>query len=97
MAKAKFIKELKSGGTPKDKKKVGTIEQLVKSKKPIIISEMKDAKILIGKIIYDLQINKIEEKRAKTICYALTVAIQIYRESEFEHRLIELERKAGIQ
>ena len=47
-------------------------------------------------IIYDLQINNIEEKRAKTLCYALTVAIQIYRESEFEQRLRELESKLSI-
>ena len=95
MAKAKFIKELQDGSTPKEK--IGTIKQLVKSKNPIIIEEIKDARILISKIIYDLQINKIEEKRAKTLCYALTVALQIYRESEFEQRLIELERKAGIK
>jgi len=94
MAKVKFIKELQDGSTPKEK--IGTIKQLVKSKNPIIIEKVKDAQILISKIIYDLQINRIEEKRAKTICYALTVAIQIYKESEFEQRLIELERKAGI-
>ena len=95
MAKAKFLKELKDGSTPKEK--VGNIKQLVKSKNPIIIEELKDAQILISKIIYDLQINRIEEKRAKTLCYALTVAIQIYRESEFEQRLTELERKASME
>jgi len=89
MAKAKFIKELKEGGTPLSK--VGTVERLVKGKKPIILLTLKDAQILISKIIYDLQINNIEEKRAKTLCYALTVAIQIYKECDFEIRLKKLE------
>jgi len=94
MPKTKFIQELKDGSTPK--KKIGTLEKLVKSRKPIIISELKDAKILISKIIYDLQINKIQEARAKTLCYALTVAIQIYQAVDFEQRLKGLEDKLNI-
>lgn len=94
MAKPKFIKELEEGSPPKNN--TGTIKKLVKGKTPIIIEDLKDAQILISKIIYDLQVNKIEEARAKTLCYALTVAIQIYRESEFEQRLRELESKLSI-
>jgi len=51
---------------------------------------------LISKIIYDLQINKIQETRAKTLCYALTVAIQIYQATDFHQRIKELEDKLNI-
>ena len=92
MTKVKFIKEIGKGSALKKVKGVGTIERAIKAKKPIIINTLNDAKILIGKIIYDLQINKIEENRAKTICYALTVCIQIYNACDYEKRLCELEK-----
>lgn len=69
MSKIKFIKAIKTGSTLKKVKGVGTLERAIKGKKPIIINTLNDAKILIGKIIYDLQVNKIEESRAKTLCY----------------------------
>ena len=92
MSKTRFIKEIKDGSALKKVKGVGTLERAIKAKKPIIINTLNDAKILIGKIIYDLQINKIEENRAKTLCYALTVCIQIYNAVDYEKRLCELEK-----
>ena len=74
MPKPKFIQELKV--TPPTKDIKGAVAELVKRKSPIVITDLNDAKVLISRVIYNLQADKkIDIVKAKAILYATGVYI----------------------
>ena len=98
--KSKIIEELKnkdlnSGVGSAEEIRKSTIE-IVKHKNPLIVTNLKDAKILCSRVIYLLQQDKIETVKAKAIMYALTVYITCYRECDFELKLDKILKLLGI-
>jgi hypothetical protein len=62
---------------------------------PIKINNLKDARRLLSRLIYQLQTGEVESKLAKDICYLLISYVNIFKAFEFEERLAELETKMG--
>jgi hypothetical protein len=57
--------------------------------KPIKVTNLKTAKRLLSKLIYDLQINQIDSKLAKDLTYLVSVFVNIYKESDLETKINE--------
>jgi hypothetical protein len=62
--------------------------------KPIRIRKVKDAKRLLSKLIYEMQIGKIQSQQAKDLTYLLISFVNITTATEFELRLNLLEEQA---
>ena len=89
------IKDLKS--TPPDvAKKTRATEELIKRKTPLVITSLQGAKMLISRVILNLQQDAIPILKAKALMYAISVYISCYKEVDFENRLAELEKKLSI-
>ena len=54
---------------------------------------MKTAKRLISKLIYDLQIGKVDSKLAKDLTYLVSIYVNIHKEFELEQRINGLEER----
>ena len=91
--KPKFITDLEKGKAD-DRKKT---TELVKKKNHIIIVNLQDARILLSKVIYQLQAETIKDAKARSILYACSIYVSCYKESEFEKRLEELEEALQIK
>jgi hypothetical protein len=63
--------------------------------KPIKIKNIRDAKRLLSRLIYHLQIGTVENQTAKDLCYLTICYINVIKELEFEARLKNLEEKAN--
>jgi hypothetical protein len=63
--------------------------------KPIKVNNPKQAKKLLSRLIYMLQIDKVESKKAKDLTYLLSVFISIVKETELEQRIADLENRMG--
>ena len=61
--------------------------------KPIKVNNVKQAKKLLSRLIYQLQTEEIKSQKAKDITYLLSVFLTVIRDTELEERLTELERK----
>lgn len=61
--------------------------------RPVKVNNVKQAKKLLSKLIYGLQTGEIEGRKAKDLTYLLSVFITIVKETEFDERLKELEKK----
>ena len=61
MSKVKFIQELKA--SPSNGAREEIIKK-VKDKKPLIVTNLKDAKILISRVIYHLQTGDVDVNKA---------------------------------
>jgi len=63
---------------------------------PIKVTNLKNAKRLLSKLIYELQAGTIEGQRAKDLCYLLISYVNVFKSYEIENRLTELEKKARV-
>lgn len=90
-------KELNEGVRIDEKKLRRATTELIKRKTSLVIINLSDAKILISRIILQLQQETIETVKAKSLLYAVSVYISCYRECDFENRLTELEKKLSIE
>ena len=61
--------------------------------KPQKVNNIKQAKKLLSKLIYALQTNEIDGRKAKDLCYLLSVFIGIVKDCELENRLDKLEQQ----
>ena len=64
----------------------------VKAKPAIKITNLKSAKRLLGRLIYDLQRGTVSSQLAKDLTYLLNVYVNIFKVYENELRLLELEQ-----
>ena len=62
----------------------------------IKVNNVKQAKRLLSKLIYGLQTGEIDSRKAKDITYLLSVMITVIKETEFDERLKELEKRLVI-
>jgi len=60
---------------------------------PIKVNNLKSAKRLLSRLIYELQAGTIESQIAKDLTYLLTSYVNVFKQHEFEQRLEELEKK----
>ena len=63
---------------------------------PIKVTNLKNAKRLLSKLIYELQTGKIDNQTAKDLTYLLVSFVNVFKQYEMEGRISELERKAGL-
>ena len=61
--------------------------------KPIRVNNLKSAKRLLSKLIYDLQIGNIDSKLAKDLTYLVSVYVNIFKEYDLEKKLDQLEKQ----
>ena len=74
-------------------------EDIVKKvicKKPLIVTNLQDAKILISRIVYQLQTGDVDISLAKAILYGTSCYIQCVKEADIEDRIKQLEDKIGV-
>jgi len=95
MSKPKHIKELESKPLETDIKIRKEVTALIKKRTPFIVLDLKNAKLLISRIILQLQLDEIEIVKAKAILHAINIYIQAYREADFESRISELEGRVN--
>jgi len=69
------------------------IKSLSDTPAPIKVNNVKTAKRLLSRLIYQLQAGDIHGQKAKDLCYLLSVYIQIFTQSELEDRINALEAK----
>lgn len=74
--------------------------QPVKTKKvkgsytlPIKVTNLKNAKRLLSRLIYDLQAGMIENQTAKDLTYLLVSYVNVFKQYEIEQRIDEIEKK----
>lgn len=72
------------------------IKKISDSYTPIKVTNLKNAKRLLSRLIYDLQAGKIEGQQAKDLCYLLISFVNVFKSYEIENRLNEIERKVSI-
>lgn len=63
---------------------------------PIKVTNLKSAKRLLSKLIYELQFKRIDSQAAKDLTYLLVSFVNIFKNYELEKRLEELESKINI-
>jgi hypothetical protein len=63
----------------------------------IRIKTLKDARRLLGKLIYEFQKGNIHNQDAKDLTYMLISYVAILKDSELEERLIALEEKTDMK
>ncbi|NLT52747.1 MAG: hypothetical protein GXX85_17725 [Ignavibacteria bacterium] len=73
-------------------KEMFEIKSLSDTPAPIKVNNVKTAKRLLSRLIYDLQDNSINGQKAKDLCYLLSVFIQVFNQSELEERINKLEK-----
>jgi hypothetical protein len=61
--------------------------------KAIKINKVRDARRLLSKLIYEFQTGEVTSEKAKTLSYLLNIYIQIFKVSEFETKIEEIEKK----
>ena len=95
--KPKLIQDIKSNNlklsTP-DKKE---LERVIKNKVPVVVLNLQDIKLLISRVMLQLQKETIDIVNAKAILYATTCYVNAYKESDFEFRLREIENRLGVK
>ncbi len=64
-----------------------------KIEKPVKVTKISDAKRLLSKLIYKLQIGEIEGQSAKDMTYLLISYVNMIKDIEFEERLKQLEER----
>lgn len=73
--------------------------QLVKPKKdnkgytPLKVTNLKNAKRLLSKLIYELQAGTIDNQTAKDLTYLLVSFVNVFKQYEMEKRISELETR----
>jgi len=72
-------------------------QRVNKNKAPVIVLNLQDIKLLISRVMLQLQKETIDIVKAKAILYATTCYVNAYKESDFEVRLMELENKFGVK
>lgn len=60
-------------------------------KNPIRISNVRDAKRLLARLIREFQKGRIEDRWAKTLTYIVTSYVSVAKDTEIEERLQRLE------
>lgn len=63
------------------------------SQKPIKVTNVKQARRLLSKLIYGLQTGEVTGDNARTLTYLLISFVNIFKQYEFERRLNSLEQK----
>ncbi len=61
--------------------------------KPIRISNLRDARRLLGRLIYEFQKGTIVNQDAKDLCYLVISFCQVLKDCEFEERITNLENQ----
>lgn len=77
------------------KKSLQTIKdkRLKGSYTPIKVNNLKSARRLLSRLIYQLQTGEVENQTAKDLTYLLISYVNVFKTYEFEQRLIKLEEK----
>jgi hypothetical protein len=76
--------------------------QIVEPKKlkegytPVKVTNLKNAKRLLSKLIYELQAGKISNQDAKDLTYLLVSFVNVFKQYETEQRISELERRFAL-
>ncbi|HMN16294.1 MAG TPA: hypothetical protein PKD03_01645 [Ignavibacteriaceae bacterium] len=60
---------------------------------PVKVTNLKAAKRLLAKLIYDLQTDKIDNQKAKDLTYLLVSYVNIFKQYELELRIEEIEKQ----
>jgi hypothetical protein len=60
---------------------------------PVRVRDLKGAKRLLSRLIWDLQRGAIKGQQAKDLCYLLSTFIMLVRDFELEQKLIRLEKR----
>lgn len=63
--------------------------------KPVKVTKISDAKRLLSKLIYKLQIGEVSGQEAKDMTYLLISYVNIVKDIELEKRLQIIEEKIG--
>lgn len=63
------------------------------SKRPIKVKDLKSARRLLSRLIIELQADSIESRKAKDLTYLVNSYVQIFKDSQLEARISELEAK----
>lgn len=63
------------------------------SARPIRVKNINDARRLLSRLIYQLQVEQIEGRQAKDLTYLLISYVSITRDSDLEQRLAAIEEK----
>jgi hypothetical protein len=76
--------------------------QIVEPKKlkqgytPIKVTNLKNAKRLLSKLIYELQAGTIDNQTAKDLTYLLVSFVNVFKPYEMEKRVSEIERMVSL-
>ena len=95
MAKAKFINELKEEAKKKSLQATDN-NNFKGSYTPIKVTNLKSARRLLSRLIYQLQTGEVENQTAKDLTYLLISYVNIFKAYEFEQRLLKLEEKLSV-
>ena len=81
-----------------NKKSLQIVEtkKLVNSYTPIKVTNLKNAKRLLSKLIYELQAGTIDNQTAKDLTYLLVSFVNVFKQYEMERRISELEERLSI-
>lgn len=60
---------------------------------PVKVTNLKAAKRLLAKLIYDLQTDKIDNQKAKDLTYLLVSYVNIFKQYELELRIEQIEKQ----
>lgn len=93
--KPKFITDIEKGKINNKLLRKETTA-MVKNKNHVIIVTLQDAKILLSKVIYQLQAETIKDVKARSILYAVSIYVSTYKSVDFEERLVTLESELQI-
>jgi len=95
MAKAKFIKELKERSKGESLQTIDN-KNLTGGYIPIKVNNLKSARRLLSRLIYQLQTGEVKNQTAKDLTYLLISYVNVFKAYEFEQRLEKLESKLSI-
>lgn len=71
-------------------------KHLKESYTPIRVTNLRSAKRLLSRLIYELQRGTIENQTAKDLTYLLVSYVNVFKQYELEKRIDEIEKRVNI-
>ena len=98
--KPKIITDLKDKGLNTDpiptNDKKEALRQLIARKTPVLVTDLFDCKLLIAKMLLQVQTDSVDSQKARTIVWICSQYVHCYNVESLEVRMVELEKRLSI-
>ena len=89
-------KQIDSTPIPAKDNKKKALRELIARKTPIAVTDLFDVKLLIAKMLLQVQKDEVDSGKARTIVWICSQYVQCHNVESLEVRMVELEKRLSI-